>query len=478
MSSPIRDLTRDLFRALPAETHTQRHGGRYKWMVLIVASLGTIAGVLSTTSFNVAVPALMRDFALGQEQVQWAITGFMAAMTVGMLPTPWLLDRFGFRRLFLGAVLMMLLASVAGALATHFPYLVFTRVVQGLAAGMLQPLGPLVVMRSFPPGVQGRASGALSFSLVLAPAVAPALGGVLLDRYGWPAIFLLNLPFCVLAVGSALYLLPRAEAAPRHGFDWWGLALLTAGTLALIESVASLQHSGLLAPWTLAQLALAAGLLACFVRHAQRVKKPLISLGLFRHRSFAMGTTVAFAYGFGLYASTYLIPVFLQNALGFGAAAAGMVLVPAGLALAATIPPAGRLADKVSPQWITVAGLACFGLSFLLFALLAKGIGHGELIFVTVLGRVGLGMIMPALNLATLRHLEPHQLSQSSAVISYARQLGGMLGIAVAAVFVAWRESVYGTVVPGVLTAYAQGFLLLAGVFALALVAACRMGKR
>lgn len=478
MFSRFRNLCRDLLRARPKAHLEQRHGERYKWMVLIVVSLGTIAGVLATTSFNVAVPALMRHFQLGQAQVQWAITGFMAAITVGMLPTPWLLDRLGFRRLFLGAVVLMLAASVAGAMATSFPLLVAMRVVQGLAAGLLQPLGPLVVMRAFPAGTQGRASGVLGFSLVLAPALAPALGGMLLDRFGWPAIFLLNLPFCLLAVASALYVLPRAEAAPRHGFDWWGLVLLTGATLAMIEGIASLQHSGLLAPWTVGLLGGAGALLAGFVHHARRTEKPLISLVVFQHRSFAMGSAVAFAYGFGLYASTYLIPVFLQNALGFGAAAAGWVLVPAGLALAATIPPAGRLADRVSPQWITVAGLACFGVSFLLFALLANGIGHGALIFVTVLGRIGLGLILPALNLATLRHLPPEQLSQSSAVLSYARQLGGMLGIAVTAVFVAWREAVYGTLAPGVLTAYAQSFLLLAGVFALALLAACRMGKR
>jgi EmrB/QacA subfamily drug resistance transporter len=469
---------RELFHALPADLHIERHGERYKWMVLIVVALGTIAGVLATTSFNVAVPALMRDFAIGQEQVQWAITGFMAAMTVGMLPTPWLLERFGFRRLFLGGILLMLTASIAGALSTHFGFLVFTRVVQGLAAGLLQPLGPLVVMRNFPPGSRGRASGAVGFGLVLAPAVAPALGGVLLDSFGWPAIFLLNVPFCVLAVGSALHLLPRAEPTPRTSFDWLGLGLLTGATLALVEAVASLQHSGLLASWTLANLALAGALMGLFGWHAKRAEKPLIGLVVFRYRSFTMGTIVSFSYGFGLYASTYLIPVFLQRALGFSAAAAGLVLMPAGFVLAATIPLAGRLADRLSPQWITVAGLACFGASFLLFAALADGMGQGELVFVTVLGRIGLGMILPALSLATLRHLEPQDLGQSSTVISYARQLGGVLGIAIAAVFVAWRESVYITLPDGVLTAYSQGFLLLAGVFALALVAACRMGER
>jgi DHA2 family multidrug resistance protein len=466
-------------RFLPAavsfEQQTSRHGERFKWLVLLVVGMGIVAGVLSTTSFNVAVPALTRYFGLGQDQVQWAMTGFMAAMTVAMLPTSWLLDRFGFRRVFVAALTALALASIAGSLSPNFPCVVGARILQGLAAGVLQPMGVLVVMRLFPLQSQGKASGVLSFCIVLAPAVAPALGGALLDSFGWQAIFLINLPFCLLGGISALYLLPLPRALQHNRFDWSGVSWLALGTLALVESVVSLQENGLLDRWTLCQLALS--LLACvfFIRHARRTEKPIFSLALFRHRTFAMGSLVSFAYGFGLYASTYLIPVFMQNALGFSASSAGMALFPSGIALALTIPLAGRMADRYSPQWITSGGLALFGLSFLLFALLGGQITYAELIAVSIIGRLGLGLILPALSLATLRHLELHQLAQSSVVISYMRQLGGVLGIAIAAVFVEWRETVHGHAAPGIHTAYAQGFLLLALVFALAMLASLMM---
>lgn len=456
----------------------ERFGARYKWLALSVVALGTVAAVLSTTSFNVAIPALINHFGLGQERVQWAITGFMGAMTLAMLPTPWLLDRFGFRRCFLTAILVLAGASIAGSLSGSFSFLVFARIVQGAAAGLLQPLGALAVMRLFPADSQGRASGLLSFGIVLAPAVAPALGGMLLDHFGWQAIFLINLPFCLVAGIAGLFLMPRATELKFGVFDWFGVAVLSLATVCTVEGVASLHHSGLSNPWTGLQFAIALFALALFVRHARRSKNPIVSLALFADRPFAMGSLVSFAYGFGLYASTYLIPVFLQSALGFSATHAGLALLPAGIALAICIPLAGRLADRHQPQALTMGGLVLFGISFVLFALFGTHISYLELVAVTVLGRVGLALILPSLSLAALRGMEVHQLGQSSMVISYARQLGGVLGVAIAAVFVEWRQSVYGVTESGIARAFSQSFLLLAITFALALAAASLMKRR
>lgn len=156
-------------------------------------------------------------------------------------------------------------------------------------------------------------------------------------------------------------------------------------------------------------------------------------------------------------------------------AAAGLALLPSGIALVLTLPLAGRLADRYQPKWVTLAGLLAFGTSFVAFALKADRIIYAEIIAATVVGRIGLGLILPALNLATLCHVPAIQLGQASVINSYARQLGGVVGIAVVAVFVQWRESVHGTSVAGLQSAYSQGFLLLVAVFALAVVAAIRM---
>ena len=148
-------------RAASFEDLSARYGPCYRWLVLIVVGAGIVAGVLCTTSFGVAVPAMIRSFGLGQDQVQWAMTGFMLAMTLAMLPTSWLLDRFGFRCVFLTAVTMLAVASVGGYLSPDFTWVVCARILQGAATGIMQPLGVIAVMRLFPPQIQGRASGFL-----------------------------------------------------------------------------------------------------------------------------------------------------------------------------------------------------------------------------------------------------------------------------------------------------------------------------
>lgn len=453
----------------------QYYGERYKWMVLCIIGLGTIAGVLCTSSFNVAVPALTRTFHLGQDHVQWAMTAFLAAMTIAMLPAAWLLERFGLRRVFISALWLLIAASVAGFYAHTFVHVVIARLVQGLAAGVLQPLGIMALMRLFPPNIQGRASGILIVGIAFTPAIAPSISGWMLDQFGWHAIFLLGVPFAFLALIAARIWLPAPRKREVQPFDWSGLGWLSAASIGLIEFVSSMHHSGLIALWTWGYAALIVIAMTCYIRHAKHLPHAIIQLHLFSKPTFSRGTFVAFAYGFGLFASTYLIPVFLQSAMAFSATDAGLLLLPSGIALVLTIPFAGRMADTFSPRRITLAGLSIFGASFLVFVVAADTVQYWEIVAATVVGRIGLGLILPALNLATLHEMEPQHLGQSSVVVSYARQLGGVVGVTMMAVFLEWRQEMCGVTAAGTFQAYAQGFLLLSVVFVLAIVVAIGM---
>ena len=452
-----------------------RYGERYKWYVMAVVALGTIGAVLLSTGFNVAVPALMKHFGIGGEEVQLAVTSFMVANTIAMLPTPWLIQRFGLRRSFLWATVLLIVASLLGSISPTFPLLLAARVAQGISAGIMYPIGSYVIMLLFPANKQGRASGLFGFAIVLAPAVSPALGGVLIDNFGWESVFFLSLPFSLLALLGAWRLLPTLITQKAANFDWLGMTLLSVMTMALLGCVTHLKGVSGGNTLIFGETLLAVAALLWFLRHAARNPGAIINMEMFRRRSLTMGMTISFIYGFGIYGSTYLIPLYLQTIIGLSATRAGGVLVPGGLALALTLPLAGFLSDRTSPRLVVIAGLFMLAASFAGLWLVSARNSADYFIELTTLGRIGSGLIIASLTQGAMQGIHGHLLGQAAMFIGYIRQLGGVLGVACLAVFVGWRAASLGGTPADHCQAFAEGFLISLVIFIVALVAAYRM---
>src|SRR5690242_12241779 len=238
--------------------------------------VGTMASIMSSTIVNVAIPDMSRHFALGQERAQWVSSGFMVAMTVAMLTTPWLLARFGYRRTYVGTMLLLMAGGLLGGLAAWFPLVLVARVAEGLAAGAVQPIPAIIMLRAFEPSEQGRASGLFGMGVVLAPALGPSIGGLLVDLFGWRSIFFMVVPFCLLSIWLAYRYVPTstpggaaAGSAPR--LDWRGLALGTVGTLCLLNGLLEVRGGDpLLAGGLLLGALLALAAMLAWLRRARR----------------------------------------------------------------------------------------------------------------------------------------------------------------------------------------------------------------
>lgn len=465
----------------PLEPHSLaalqlRFGAHYRWRVLLTVMIGSMASIMASTIVNVAVPDMSQVFTLGQERAQWLSAGFMAAMTLSMLTTPWLLARYGYRRTYSGAVLLLMAGGIAGGLSGWFELVLAMRVTEGLAAGVLQPIPAIIILRAFEPSEQGRAMGIFGFGVVLAPALGPSVGGLLVEWFGWRSIFFVVVPFSLAALALARRYLPATGpggvAADRHGarLDMRGLALIAASVLCILNGLVSLHtHSR-----GTALALLAAGVVAVvlFVAHQRSVAQPLVRLELFAHRAFAMGGSVAFIYGMALFGSTYLVPVFMQIALQLPPSQAGAVLLPAGLVLAVTIPLAGRLADRMAVSRLVTGGLILLAASFLLMLLVGPGTALWVLALYAIVGRIGLGFVLPSLNLGAMRGLPDDLISHGSSGINFLRQLGGAMGVSLAGIVLEWRLQVH----PGdPLHAFHQTFALLGLITACAVFAAWRM---
>ncbi|MES2945908.1 MAG: MFS transporter [Pseudomonadota bacterium] len=465
------------------------YGERYRWLLLLSVMIGTMASIMSSTIINVAIPDMSHHFILGQERAQWVSSGFMVAMTVSMLTTPWLLARYGYRRTYVGCMLLLMAGGIVGGFANHFSLVLGARVAEGLAAGVVQPIPAIIIMRAFAPHEQGRASGFFGMGVVLAPALGPSIGGVLVDLFGWRSIFFMVVPLCIASLWMAYKYVPTTApggvAASRNGgsLDWRGLLLGAVGTLCLLNGMVELHGGSALEAGVL--LAIAAVMLMAFIWWQRRLAAaggaPLMNLALFSYRSFAMGSVVAFIYGTALFGSTYLLPVYMQLGLKLSASHVGTILLPAGLVLAITIAMVGRLADR-HPTWLLVStGLGLLATSFALMGTVTLTSALWVLVVWAIVGRIGLGFILPSLNLGSLRPLHKDLLSQGSSAINFLRMLGGAIGVSLCGIVLEWRLAAHGdsfanaSTSPARLAAFNEAFFMLSAMCALAIFAAWQL---
>lgn len=398
-----------------------------RWLITLTVLMGTIAVVVNATVVNVAIPPVMADFGIGQAAAQWISTGFLAAMTATMLGSARIMERLGQRRTFAICLWVFMAACVLAAASPNTAVLIASRIIQGATAGIIQPLALVMIFQAFDDAERGRALGIYGMGVVLAPAVGPAVGGVLIDWLSWRAVFLPSIPFCVLGLLGAWRFLPEHRASEQVAFDWFGFALLAVALGLLLTGLTRLseQDSGLGGPLVAAGLAGGIG----FIARLLTTRKPLIQLAVFAYPRFILASGISILYGAGLYGSTYLVPLLAQSVQGLSPSATGLVMMPAGLTLLAIFPIGGRLADRFPAHRLNLIGCAGCALGTFGLALTDPATPFWLLATLVAIGRMALGIMMPALNIGGLRGLPNTLTQQGSSVISFARQLGGTLGV-------------------------------------------------
>ena len=451
-----------------SDTHLKqlrdRFGARYRWYVTFTAMVGTMAMTLSSTIINVALPEIMLEFGVGHSQVQWLATAFLASMTVGMLVNAWCVNTFGLRKTYLGAMLAFLAASGLGGIAPSFELLVASRVLQGLMAGLIQPLALLIIYHVFPVNERGKAMGIYGMGVIIGPTVGPVLGGVMVDLVSWRAVFLVVVPVVFGGVLMALRFLARPETSLlRRRLDVGGLLLLVVWLTTLLWVLANGPLHGWSDMRVLAGITIGVLAFISFVALELRRAEPLMAMAVFRLPGFTGAFIVSMVTGAALFTSVYLLPLLAQKSLGFSSTDAGLLLVPAGLVMAMAFPLIGRMADMYGPLWLVGGGLAVFAVSCLLLGISSA---TGTFFWVATwgaIGRIGIALMMPSVVVGTLRLLPETLVNQGAGVISFARQFGGAVGVSVAAMVLQEQAAIFafGSMQDAVALAYRDAFFLL-----------------
>ncbi|MBK9608898.1 MAG: DHA2 family efflux MFS transporter permease subunit [Betaproteobacteria bacterium] len=407
-----------------------RYGASYRWLVAVTVLLGMTSAVVTTTTVNVAIPDIMGTFGMGQDRAQWVSTGALAGTTVAMLLNAWMITRFGPRRTFLGALSVFVAALMVAGSSPNDSVLIFARVAQGAVAGLLQPLAIYTLYRVFPADQKGKAMGLFGITVILGPALGPTLGGILIEHFNWRYVFFIAMPVAAAAMLLGSMFMPeREESAPRTNFDWTAFALLSLALACLLTGLSGGQRAGWNSDYILSLLAVAVAAGVAFVARELRSQQPLVALRALANPQFAAASAVACIFGAGLFGSVYLVPLFVQTVQGFTPLAAGLLLMPAGLVLGLFLPISGYLTDRLSPRWLIIGGLLCFCVSSYWMGGVDVNTPFWSLAWWIVVGRVGLGLINPSLNVAALRALRPELLGQGAGMINFFRQLGGAFGV-------------------------------------------------
>ena len=454
-----------------------RYGPAYRWYAVVTVMLGAASMVIEATIVNVAIPGIMRHFGMGQNVAQWLSAGFLAAMTATMLLAAWCVRRFGQKHTYRWALASFVVVSCLGGVATTPGLVIASRVLQGAIAGLVQPLAMITLFEVFPPAERGRGMAVYGLGTILSPALGPAVGGYLVDLFGWRAIFFVTMPFCLAGLVLSGRFMPSRETdeAPI-AFDWIGFVLLCVFLFCELDGFLRGHALG----WGSAAFLLRAlGALACalaFVAWELKTSHPMLELRLFAERRFSAASLVALAYGMGLYGSTFVIPLFVQTVVHYTAAQSGLLLIPGGLVLAAAITLAGRMTDRIAPHRVVIFGLVCFSLSFLLFA--ASGVGTAFAIYATwiAIGRVGLGAMIPSLTAGAVNVVEARDVAIASGTINFCRQLGGAIGVNLVSIVLEWRTLAHSET-GGIVAAYHDTFLSLTVLFVIAMLPALRMAE-
>ena len=422
------------------DCYFEQYGPAYKWFATGTIMVATISVVLSTTIVNVAIPAVMGAFGISAVQVQWISTGFLAAMTATMLLADWSDRAFGMRLTMNTAMGVFLVGSVVGGLAPNETVLTLARVVQGAAAGIVQPLAMIMLFKVFPPDKRGAAMGIYGVGVVLAPALGPWVGGILMDAYDWRFVFYLGLPFAGLSILLSNIFLPgRGQSGPIPSFDFLGVAILSVFLAVLLSTLSNAQRLGWDSNTILLGFVVSIATAVAFIAWEMHTDRPMLDMRLFGNFAFSSASVIAFIMGAGLFGSTYLLPVFVQQIQGMTPTQAGLLLMPSGFAMLFVFPIAGRLSDKVAAPVMIGIGMAVFAWSSWLMTASNVNTAFWTLALWTVLSRVGLGLVFPAISSGALKVLPRHLLGQGSGASNFIRQLGGAFGVNLLTVFIERR---------------------------------------
>jgi DHA2 family multidrug resistance protein len=424
-----------------------------KWLVTVSVTFGTLMGAIDASIVNVAIPHIRGAVGATVEEITWISTAFALATVLVMPLTAFLGRLFGQKRVYLACLVIFVIGSALCGMARTLPSLVAFRMVQGFGAGALQPTEQAILRQTFPPKEQGMAMALFGMAVMIGPAIGPTLGGYIVDHFSWPWIFYINLPVGALALFMVTNFVhepddirnANREAAEkqRKNMDWSGIALLSMGLCTFQYALEEGQRND----WFDSRIITACFLisvisLAFFVVRELSAPVPAVDLRLFKDRLFLSGTLIGGVMFAMLMSLTFLLPLFMEEVLGFTATQSGLALMPRTLIMMLVVPFVGKIYNKVSPRLVVAFGVILFAVSAYQMSHYTLDTGSAGIVSALLIQGAAFACIWVPLTTVALTSIPRHKMSDATGSNSLVRQIGGSVGLAIFATLLSRNQSI------------------------------------
>ena len=404
--------------------------------VAAVVVVGAIMSILDTTIVNIGLETLSRDLHAPLSTIQWVSTAYLLALATVIPLTGWAAERFGAKRMWMLSVGAFVIASVLCGLAWNAESLIAFRVLQGLAGGMIMPIGIITLAQAAGPRNMGRVMSIVGVPMLLAPVFGPLLGGLIIDHLSWPWLFFVNVPFGIVGLVLAARRMRDDRAAGHHEhagkLDVPGLLLLAPGVALIVYGLSEIAATGTVLGWReLSPVAIGTVMASLFAWRSWRHDFPVVDVRLLQGRGFAAATvTMTFA-GAALFGGMVLLPLYYQLDRGLDAVLVGLLLAPQGIGAAAAMRWSGRLTDRYGGGPIVTVGLLVLLVGTVPFALVTSTTPYWLLALALLVRGVGLGFTLMPTMASAYALLDHHEVPRATPMLNVLQRIGGAVGVAV-----------------------------------------------
>ncbi len=407
----------------------------YKWLVLAVVMIGTFISVLDASIVNVGMPKMMAAFSVSVDKIEWVLTVYLLVRSVIFPSSGWIADHLGYKSTYNLGLILFTVGSLLCSLSANENMLIFFRVIQGAGAGFIMPVGMAIITREFPPEQRGFALGFWGIAAAASISLGPMFGGYLIDRFDWNAIFDINVPIGIIGVAASWIILREYKIPKKGKFDMVGLVSMTIFLVALLLALSDGNSAWNTGGWTsdfiLTCFFIAFISFVIFIFRELTVKNPILDLRILKNRNFGLSNIMFFIFGLAFFGNSFLLPIFLQNSLGYTALQAGLVFFPVGIIQAIMSPIAGKMTDKLNPKIPISIGIILTFFSMYLYKDLSLTTEYGGIMLPLIIRGFGLGFMFIPLSTVAINNIPREKMAQATGLFNTIRQVGGSFGVAI-----------------------------------------------